>query len=370
MENIFQKNGVTTTLGGTSPTLVIPKINLSRYSDEFWLDVNHRESVAIARDDFVSSRPDQYEIVCGDIKHVFYQTNDGLEYEIWFQTPPKPEILLDLTVAGGLTFVKQPALSEEEIHQGCVRPDEIVDSYAVFCGKQNGPYETGKVFHIKRPFLMDSKGKKIWCDQTIADKVWRIRLPEAELANLAYPICLGPEIGYSTQGASTQAKSADMFYFAGGQNSGYGGTVNFLKAYVSSAGIYGRAGVYSGSVSPSAKSFGPGEELLIELTSPYSFPIGDWTLAPSTNYWITLELNGFSDTFELSYDTAEGSLDFSGGIGYYPFAWPNPVTNLMADPSKKYSIWLDYTETIPEAAEIPRLGSRYEGAYRGRYAGE
>ncbi len=348
MDSNFVRNGVLTRLGGTDNSFVIPKFNLSKFNDEFWVDVNHKESFAIPRKDVVQSNISKYDVVCGNIKHTYYQKNDGLEYEMWFQEKPKPEVILDLTTSEGLTFTKQLELTQKDIDEGWTRPEDIVNSFAVYCNKSNFKYETGKIAHLKRPFLVDSKGRKVWCDQEISGNVWLIQLPEKELDDLSYPICLGPEIGYSTSGSSNYEITKGEWIFAGGQSSGYGGQVNFIKAYITSSDVDARAGIYSGTTVPQTKAFGPGESIPIINASPYSFPIGTWTLLASTNYWPTLECDGDTDPLYIKYDSTTESKDARRNTGdYYPTDWPNSMSGVVVVSTIKYSLWLDFTEVSP-----------------------
>jgi hypothetical protein len=345
MDNNFVRNQVLTRFGGTDSSLVIPKFNFSKFEDEFWVDINHTESSAILRKDLVQESVDKYQIISGDLKHVFYQKNDGFEYEIWFQEPPKPELTFTLTYADGLSFNKQFSLTEEEIKSGFLRSEEIINSIAVYCNRKNHIYETGKIAHFKRPFITDSKGRKVWCDQIISGNVWTVLLPEDVLKDLVYPICLGPEIGYSTDGGSAQSIELDLFIFVGGTNSGGGGEVNFVKAYATSAGTTGRAGLYSGATTPTTKAFGPGDQTNIPFSAPVTFNIGSWTLESDTAYWTTLELNGDNDTIYLKYDSTDVNSNYSAGVGPYPATWPNNPPMLNDLGFKTYSVWTDYTET-------------------------
>lgn len=99
----------------------------------------------------------------------------------------------------------QPELTDEEIKEGCERPENIIGSYALCGGK-------GKLFHLFRPHAVDAAGKQIWgtirLDQdnqeieVVVDRHW--------LRDATYPVRIDPTIGYTSVGASSATFSADQ----------------------------------------------------------------------------------------------------------------------------------------------------------------
>ena len=115
----------------------------------------------------------------------------------------------------GLTFTKQPPLTQQEIDQGNQRPDNVVNSYAVYWpqagrflmpdGSEINNYETGKFAHVFRPNLIDDAGNWTWIDQTAivnGGTKLRVYLDSAWLAGATFPVRLDPTFGYSTLGGT------------------------------------------------------------------------------------------------------------------------------------------------------------------------
>lgn len=60
-------------------------------------------------------------------------------------------------------WFKQPPLTQEEIDEGAFRPENVVNSFAVYHKtKKNNEYETGKAFHRYRAEAVDASGNRIW----------------------------------------------------------------------------------------------------------------------------------------------------------------------------------------------------------------
>ena len=94
-----------------------------------------------------------------------YDITDGVEYEVLLQTKPNTNIFKYKLNKKEVVWYYQPALTQEEIDEGCVRPDNVVGSYAVYhATKKNNEYTTGKVCHVYRPKAIDANGDEVWCD--------------------------------------------------------------------------------------------------------------------------------------------------------------------------------------------------------------
>lgn len=90
-----------------------------------------------------------------------------------------------------LVFYKQDKLTKADIKGGAVRPDNIVNSYAVYHEtKYDDAYKTGKAFHIYRQKATDSTGKWTWCNQDIKNDVLTKTIPRKFLDNACYPVSI------------------------------------------------------------------------------------------------------------------------------------------------------------------------------------
>jgi hypothetical protein len=94
------------------------------------------------------------------------------------------------------------------------QPDFIKDpllagSYAVY-KKETLPGEgTGKLCHIHRPEIIDSRGRRCRGDLSISGDKLCIAIPEGWLAEAKYPVIVDPTIGTATVGSQTHWNNVD-----------------------------------------------------------------------------------------------------------------------------------------------------------------
>jgi len=150
------------------------------------------------------------------VTHRLFQRSDGnLEWEIVVQNPPGSNLFSFSIRQKGMEFLYQGPLSDSEISAGAERPDSVIGSYAVYSGGDIGDiidirgndtlkslYGCGKVFHIYRPLVHDSRGWSVWCDLKI-DTMLCIIIPQKFIDSATYPITIGPTFGNTNIGAST-----------------------------------------------------------------------------------------------------------------------------------------------------------------------
>lgn len=179
----------------------VPNINMQKWGGECWLNINHPDMVSDQKPN-IDSRKIHIEI--NNKIHRYKILDRGrIEYEIDFlHKPVSPVIRLNLDFPDDLQFWPQPELTQLEKDQGMSRPEDVIDSYAVYWKKRHNKYKTGKFCHIYRIRVIDSYGIWTWCTQQIAGKEWIITIPADFWRNAVYPITLDPVLGYSTPGAS------------------------------------------------------------------------------------------------------------------------------------------------------------------------
>lgn len=109
----------------------------------------------------------------------------------------------------------QPELTAEEIADGAVRPEHVINSVAFYHQTKGGlvtPTDasrfitTGKAGHLYRMIATDAKGTKVWCPWTI-EKGSQLRLwiDQAFLKTAVYPVVISPAgdtFGYTTAGGT------------------------------------------------------------------------------------------------------------------------------------------------------------------------
>ena len=138
------------------------------------------------------------------------------EFGVILKEKPDTNVIEFSIKSKGLKFLHQPALTQKEKNDGCIRPESIVGSYAVYCLEQKINYVGGKLYkaskvgHIPKPKMIDSVGKETWGDLHIENDLLSVTIPQDFLDNAVYPVkhAAGLTFGYMSMGASGVAAIA------------------------------------------------------------------------------------------------------------------------------------------------------------------
>lgn len=178
----------------------------------------------------------------------FVEPKTDTEFDIDFTLDSKPSYnVFEYTITGaeGMDFFYQPALTQKEIDEGFVRPDNVIGSYAVYhkdkknnctnCG--TALYGTGKLFHIYRPEAIDAGGNRVWAVLDYKNGVLSVTVPQEFLDNAIYPVRVDPTFGYTTAGATLLSAIADATLdrsrmTGNGRTLSATGTVDSVSAYL------------------------------------------------------------------------------------------------------------------------------------------
>jgi len=92
-------------------------------------------------------------------------------------------------------LAKELGLSYKELKEG--RPDNVTRSISAWYDKDivdisRKEYQTGKAFHIYRPFLIDSKGNSCYGEIDIISGKLVVEIPKQFHANAKYPVLIDP----------------------------------------------------------------------------------------------------------------------------------------------------------------------------------
>jgi len=144
----------------------------------------------------------------------------GLEFEVILKEKPSSNKLQFSIQTKGLDFFYQPPLTQKEIDEGHVRPENVVGSYAVYHSTKNGNYSqiggknyrAGKAFHIFRPKVTDANGKFIWAELFIDvnKEILEISIDQNFLDSSIYPLIIDPTFGYGGEGGTAWEAGADI----------------------------------------------------------------------------------------------------------------------------------------------------------------
>ncbi len=285
----------------------------------------------------------------------------GFEFEVILKKKPLTnKIVLDMETQG-LVFHYQPPLTQEEIEKGCIRPDNVVGSYAVYHSAKSKfhsntddaeKYKCGKAFHIYRPKITDAEGNWIWgaFDRDAVEvKQLIITIDQEWLDNAHYPIVIDPTFGYTDEGASSGAYSGNDIYGSlhtapangiANSISAYG-TRHYDNRYIKGViADHNDLTILADGVSDVSESYwGISTKW---LTAEYS---SSTALVASHEYVLGIIVSG---SFYLRYDsgdTDQGHYDTSNDYGT-----PTDPTDAQHN-NNIYSIYCTYTAETPPAGQ-------------------
>jgi len=197
------------------PSTFHPQIKIKRWDNEVNASIRLKHATIPGN----VSYSDDGEIITwqkGEWKAIFYDKSDasdegGLEFEIYVPVKPPVNTLEFSVDSKNLRWVYQPELTPQEIIDGCIRPENVVGSYAVYwkiCplnyddGKS---YKSGKAFHLYRPKVTDANNNSVWGELLFneATSTLSITVPQAFLNSAVYPIIVDPTFGYTSVGATS-----------------------------------------------------------------------------------------------------------------------------------------------------------------------
>jgi hypothetical protein len=151
----------------------------------------------------------------GDKKHLLYKGHrrshrftilgdTAFEYDCILNREPESNVITFLIEGAdhgspveSFDFFKQPDSGQDPLLAG---------SYAVYkkeplVGNGGMSEGTGKLCHILRPLIIDSRGRRCWGDLSVAGNNLSITIPASWLSEAKYPVTVDPVIGSSTAGA-------------------------------------------------------------------------------------------------------------------------------------------------------------------------
>jgi hypothetical protein len=282
----------------------------------------------------------------------FYELNNvfeqgGFEFEVEFAKMPQSNIVNYTIESKGLRFQKQ-GLTPEMVKAGFKMHEDVVGSYSVYhATKKHNQYKTGKAGHIPKPYLVDAKGNKAWCDMTINMGMLSIEMPRAFLKTATYPVILDPTFGYTSVGASnaqfsdyidccefTPASSGTVTEFHAYVEKLYGGTAEFRMA------LYDKSGSQ-----PDALQGNNTASITADGTAAWKSSTsvtGTLGIVGSTPSFIAV---GNNDAFTVQYNYDSGATDqlqWSPTV-FSTWTWQNPIGTVIQSFPVEISMYATYT---------------------------
>jgi hypothetical protein len=337
------RDRIETEVGDSKQEVFYPQLKIKRWDNEVNFSIRLKEDSPSSVFDIADGKVSYDNI---DKSAHFYPLGNGHEFEVVLKEQPKSNVIEFTIQSKGLDFFYQPELTEQEIIDGCMRPDNVVGSYAVYHStKANNntkgkTYFTGKFCHIYRPKAIDSEGIETWCDLfiDIEKEIATITIPQKFLDNAAYPIVIDPEFGFHTKGGSVSG-------FVGNYQIGcdftlsVDGTANFLSMWCKrndATATQIQFGIYSGNT---LKGNTGSVDMPTDATGnwcPNNNVISGGSLTAGT---LRLCFNHNAVSPALWYD----STAINGGYQSKAFgSWSDPASWSTYN-NLKWSIYCDYT---------------------------
>ncbi len=178
-----------------------PEVVLSKWNDELRMGVRYDKVEAEGSRALFTDRMEWKAADGKEEVHAYpLPAGEGMEdggFEVALILNERPDTdTFCWTLEGweDLEFYKQPPLTVEEIAEGAFRPDNVVNSYAVYhrvkvnheVGKTN--YATGKAYHRYRPQATDDDGNTVWGDSNFSEGQMCDTFPTEWLDNAKYPV--------------------------------------------------------------------------------------------------------------------------------------------------------------------------------------
>jgi hypothetical protein len=337
-------------VGGNIAGKFIPNVNVSfgfGGTEEYFININNEDKIVIDEESILEFGEVHQKIDLETDK--YYIDNDGrLKWDTLYDSiPSKLKIEYKMEYTDGIVFEHQPPLTLEEIARGTIRPENIVNSYAIYCNKKNNKYTTGKLGHIYRPFVIDADNNKEWCNIEIKNKKITIDLPEDFMNNAIYPVRLDPTFGYDTLGASVDNYWSNLFLSINAGSPASDGTLTKLAiaCYNAGSGFNVKLGIYSDDAGmPDALVDSTGAIEITHTVKPDA-DTSTWdngavteSITSATTYHLAMDHE--SNNNYIAYDTV-ALIGRSYAVAYASFP-PDPAAT-TTNSNYHWSIFAEYT---------------------------
>ena len=284
------------------------------------------------------------------ITHKMIEREDGMVWDMIFDSKPKTNVFYQKIETEGLVFTYQPELTQGEIDDGSYRPDSVVGSYAVYHTSKRHNYTVmedwkpvqyaylaGKAFHVYPGYTWDANYdsvKNIILIDTVSN-IFSVEVDQKFLDNAVYPVTVDPQIGNTAVGGTNKAVCP---YRSRGINftMTVDGDVDSLVVYYNpgskdslGATLYNSDCSSLLDTSTICDNLSNGWNQLVSAETP--------SLSDATTYRVSCICGTGCDDVSTKYDT---------GTGWYCVDdWP-PAASCSASGNSEYiSVYIVYTAT-------------------------
>lgn len=343
------KDRIQVEIGDTKDaTIFHPQVKIMRWDNEVNFSIRAEENknaIVSLEDNKIKYKTSDYEV------HQYEKPEageyGGFEFEWILNKKPKTNVITATIEYKDLVFFYQPPISNfgGTPH---LRPENVQGSYAVYHKyKSNNytdkEYKTGKVFHIYRPEVTDSNGKKTWAELHIDknSKLLTITIPQKYLDECVYPITVDPTFGYTSIAASPETIDNYCWYMESLTTPASNGSLTSLTIYANNTAgspVFNPA-LYTDSY-PSSR--------LAYLNSGGTAPTGSYAwittdlsyagIVASTQYLLGAYVGGYGNRLGIYNDEVESPELFVEE----QTSWQDPADPIEVGPYR-ISIYATYT---------------------------
>lgn len=357
-----------------------PHIKLNRWDGECWIAPSIKLAGAVSRPR-VSDRQIEIESNLSIVR--FYPIAPSKQWElgsfrmeITHKKKPKSNKVLSNILSHNVVAHYQPPLTQREIEEGVVRPDNIEGSYAFYHATKGGmvdsrgkDYKCGKFGHKPRPRIVDDNGDWCWAELSIdlATGLQIITIPLEFYEYAKYPI--RHDAGADTFGW-TDIGGSPLYvgnYIRGSWATGpaSGNNAQSMTAYLEQYGdtTTGKLALYKKS--DGARLEGSSERADITSADWYTFTGFSSDLGDGVDYWLVVWA---PSQIKIYRDTTLRT-DMCGYEAVAYNSWPDTFTATITN--YLLSIYCTYTPEAPPAGHptmkrwggIPYMQPRGQGVW-------
>lgn len=344
----------------------VPNLNssweLASGTEKEWLNIN-RKAVSVGLQTPTLSDGILSLQVGSQIDQFYPSYGINFKWDVIYASDPNPGHAYtetwDLQHSTGLKFYYQPELTEQEIAEGCTRPDNVVGSYAVYGAYRNNAKgrhqaQTGKRCHIYRPLLIDKNGKHRWAIleiEPLTATTAQLRII-CDFKDLVFPVRLDPTLGDTGIGASGTAGGNTQTWAMTVGTMPADGTLDSVHLFnVDADSDYGRFGCYLDSggdadspVYRSNEEAFDGYDNGDPPASWHTSTAGSENLSNGSSYHVVAHFKT-ADKFAMLYDAGTAAQKINWITEAYG-ALPDDYNKTAGSDrtSRSYSAYITYTE--------------------------
>ena len=329
-----------------------PQVKLKQWDNETNFSVRLIDSDRVIG---VETEGNKIKFIKKDIEAHFYDIEKGFEFEVILKKKPKTNKVQMSIETKGLKFYYQPELTQEEIDEGNIRPENVIGSYAVYHESKQGDYSpmglknyrAGKAFHIYRPKIIDSAGTEVWGELNITDNLLTVEIPQDFLDNAVYPVRHAAGLTFGVDPESPGGSSTKIYgttvkthgdTFSGGAGDGVSMSI-YGKKDTNNINI--QMAVYD-SDSPSNKISNSNTPSVSVNSTTAQWWTSSYISIPTftaIQYYLPWQ-NDVSGQFYVYYDSTGSLLKYAIET---VFSWPSTITWTESGSASRYSIYCTYT---------------------------